>query len=266
MDFSEKLRVKEFYDSISCSYDEQLKDGIIANIIRKTFQNKLLNNFKPGSKLLELGCGTGTDSVFLAKHGIYVSANDISPGMIHVALEKIRSEELNSHLKVCVKDSEEAIINSKIIYDGVISNFDCVNYLDISALSTNLLKITGECATIQFTLLNKKCLWEFVYYLLKLQPLKALRYFKNREKFLFNILDLKSPGEIIRNFSPDFRIKKITGIGLLIPPDGLKGLQKRFPGFFGRLEKLDMLLASVIPFCNFCDHYIIEMEKVNMPG
>jgi len=50
----------------------------------------------PGTRILEIGCGTGTLAVMAAKKGAYVTGFDVSAGMLDVAREKVRTEGLDS--------------------------------------------------------------------------------------------------------------------------------------------------------------------------
>lgn len=51
----------------------------------------------PKGTLLDLGCGTGADAVFLAQHGFDVTAVDFSP----TALERARTRAQNAATNVC---------------------------------------------------------------------------------------------------------------------------------------------------------------------
>jgi ubiquinone/menaquinone biosynthesis C-methylase UbiE len=50
-------------------------------------------------EILDLGCGTGKHSIFLAKRGFSVYAIDISPAGIEIAKKKSESQGLNIHFK-----------------------------------------------------------------------------------------------------------------------------------------------------------------------
>jgi methyl halide transferase len=63
------------------------------------------NPLKPGSNVLELGCGTGTDSIYLARKGFNVVGIDFSPSAIKEAEEKAREEHLEEHCHFYLKDA-----------------------------------------------------------------------------------------------------------------------------------------------------------------
>jgi len=74
----------------------------------------------PPQKILDIGCGTGWTSRFLAKRGYDVIGIDISPDMIKYANMK-KSEEKIKNLKFFVSDYEN------ITFDN---EFDCVIFFD----------------------------------------------------------------------------------------------------------------------------------------
>ena len=65
--------------------------------IRKAARDFKASNYK---KILDLGCGTGKHSIFLAKQGFLVYATDMSPAGIDIAKKKAESQGLkNIHFK-----------------------------------------------------------------------------------------------------------------------------------------------------------------------
>jgi SAM-dependent methyltransferase len=72
---------------------------------------------RPGDHLLELGCGDGALSCFLAGKGFIVTGIDISPGMIEEAKQRAVREGVSVRFEVADGDSFEVAEP----YDGVIS-------------------------------------------------------------------------------------------------------------------------------------------------
>ena len=63
-------------------------------------------------------------------------------------------------------------------YDGAVSNFNGFNYISEPAdFAASLSKVLKPKSTVIFTVLNRKCGWEFIYYMLKLHPKKHLDLF-----------------------------------------------------------------------------------------
>lgn len=84
------MSIQKSYDDWSESYDtdENLTRDLDQKVIRKALANLL---FKA---ILEIGCGTGKNTVFLAHIGEVVHAVDFSEGMIEKAKEKVKAENV----------------------------------------------------------------------------------------------------------------------------------------------------------------------------
>src|SRR4051812_23136504 len=72
---------------------------------------------RPGDRVLELGCGDGTLSCFLASEGFDVTGIDISPGMIEEAKRRAERESVSARFEVADGDSFEA----REPFDAVVS-------------------------------------------------------------------------------------------------------------------------------------------------
>ncbi len=113
------------YNNFSYVYDYFMDnipyDNWIQNIL-KIFNN---NKFKPKT-IVDLGCGTGTIALSLAKKGFHLTGIDLSQSMINVANEKI-----NDNLKSNVSFKKGNIINFtlKENVDCMISTCDSFNYI-----------------------------------------------------------------------------------------------------------------------------------------
>lgn len=51
--------------------------------------DRVRSHLKPGDRVLEVGCGTGTTALKLADAVAHLTASDLSPGMIAIAKEKL---------------------------------------------------------------------------------------------------------------------------------------------------------------------------------
>ena len=93
------------------------------------FMHKLLQHYAPGSNsLLELGCGTGTHALLLAKAGYRVHGVDFSAEMLQQATER-RSQmptEVASKLTFSSGDVRTVHVNRQ--FDAVCSLFHVISY------------------------------------------------------------------------------------------------------------------------------------------
>ena len=67
------------YTTIASDYDRLVEGDAW---MRQVLWDRYLQLFPAGERVLDVGCGTGADAIFLAQQGRLVTGIDISPGMI----------------------------------------------------------------------------------------------------------------------------------------------------------------------------------------
>ncbi|MCM3764752.1 bifunctional 2-polyprenyl-6-hydroxyphenol methylase/3-demethylubiquinol 3-O-methyltransferase UbiG [Neobacillus niacini] len=117
-------------------YNERLQD------LKLPHPNPRLQNaatYLTGGKALDLACGLGANSMFLAGLNYQVEAVDISDIAVHYLRELAVKKNLNIHARVC--DLTREIICEKNTFDLVVITY----YLDRLLLSTvkDLIKAKG---------------------------------------------------------------------------------------------------------------------------
>lgn len=108
-------------------YDLLYRDKDYAGEVQ--FVHKLLQNYAPSTKsILELGCGTGSHAVLLAKQGYQVHGVDLSADMLKRASDRLSHlpTELASRLEFSQGDIRNIRINKQ--FDAVISLFHVISY------------------------------------------------------------------------------------------------------------------------------------------
>ncbi|MBI5671403.1 MAG: class I SAM-dependent methyltransferase [Chloroflexi bacterium] len=76
------------FDPLAPTYDSDFTDTAIGRYLRGRVQARLTQHFKAGDHVLELGCGTGEDALWLAGRGVSVLATDTSAAMLDITLAK----------------------------------------------------------------------------------------------------------------------------------------------------------------------------------
>ncbi|MCI0716611.1 MAG: class I SAM-dependent methyltransferase [Chlorobi bacterium] len=265
IDFLQKT--KEAFDNTAAGFDEDDFKNPVLQWMRSVVYGIYLDNFRKGNRLLELNSGTGIDAVFLAKNGIKVYATDISPKMLEILEAKIQSNGLKSEIKYAVKSFDEIREIQEDNFDGVISNFgglNCIN--DFSKLSKDLYAKLKPGGKIIAAVINKYCLWEIFFYLLKLKPKTAFRRLGKKgidanlnggkvRTFYF------TPKQFARFFKGGFKTEKIYSHGCFTPPPYLTGFYKGLKLITKILMKIDELTKGLFPFNRLGDHFIIIMNK-----
>ncbi|MFN8472662.1 MAG: class I SAM-dependent methyltransferase [Anaerolineae bacterium] len=76
------------FDAAAATYDATFTETRLGRWLRDAVHAHLAALFPPGSRVLELGCGTGEDAVWLAQQEVNVVATDASTRMVEIARQK----------------------------------------------------------------------------------------------------------------------------------------------------------------------------------
>lgn len=96
------------------------------------FAQKLIEKYSI-SKILELGCGQGRDSIFFANLGCHVTATDISENAINF-VKQIKKEQGLENLELFVHDTLNPLNPKSANFDLVYCNL-ALQFFDINQLS-----------------------------------------------------------------------------------------------------------------------------------
>jgi len=113
-----RLEIKMDYDGLASFYDSFIDPDVYDEYI------KLINQYTTIGTVLDIGCGTGTLSIELAKAGYEVVATDLSEDMLNVV--SYRAEEENLTLEIAMYDLLDPI---DFLFDNIIASMDVINHL-----------------------------------------------------------------------------------------------------------------------------------------
>jgi demethylmenaquinone methyltransferase/2-methoxy-6-polyprenyl-1,4-benzoquinol methylase len=101
------------------SYDQRMDKVSSGRVL--ALKQAVAREVPPGSRVLEIGCGTGELAGLLCGRGARVEGFDRSPAMIEVARERIEAEKLDGQLMVREMGVEEMDRLPEGTYDAVVS-------------------------------------------------------------------------------------------------------------------------------------------------
>lgn len=222
--------------------------------------------FQAGQHVLELGCGTGEDALWLAGHGVRVLATDAAPAMLAITSRKAAGLPVETHHYDMNADAA-APTPPDAAYDGVFSNFGAVNCVeDRARLARQLADCVKPGGAVVLVVMGRWCAWEIGWHMTHLQPGVALRRLR-RAGQAAHVGDGQtvtvwyiSPGELKREFAPYFQHERTVGIGALLPPSYLAHLVERHPRTFARLARWDARYGVHLP--GLSDHYLMRLRRV----
>lgn len=261
------------FDAIAQTYDSTFTDSPIGRAQRSAVWQELEQVFHPGDHVLEIGCGTGVDACFLAERGVSVLACDSSPQMIQVAAGRVRERKLqfsnaSVDLRVCAAE-ELAELHPSRAFDGAFSNFGALNCVqDLRAFARRLAAVIRPSGEVVLCLIGPCCLWEVVWFLLHGQAGRATRRFR-RNGSLVKIgesqvqVQYPTVAALKHAFAPEFRLRTLRAIGLLVPPSYAATWTDRHPAWLRFAAKVDTLLTRFPGLRALGDHVLLTLERTS---
>jgi SAM-dependent methyltransferase len=247
------------FDDKARGYDAEFTATALGSLLRARVWDRLSVVFAGRERLLELGCGTGEDAVWLARAGHRVVAVDASAEMIRIARQKALAtgcaERIEFH---CLPMEKLHELPCEGRFDGVVSNFGAVNCVaDIAALSRTLTELLEKDAPLLFVAMGRHVPWEWAWYLVKGDPRRAFRRLqKSGTKWRGITIHYPTPRELARALAPQFDTRRRSGLGFALPPSYAGAWLERSPGSFRVLAMIERVCSRFT--ANLADHFILE--------
>jgi SAM-dependent methyltransferase len=257
------------FDAVAAGYDAAFTDRLLGRWLRAAVWERLAAAFSPGSHVLELGCGTGEDAVWLARRNVHVTATDGSPAMLAVTEAKAARAGVADRLSLARLDlrSPRPPAPSFGPFDGAFSDFGALNCLaDRRPVAQKLAEWVRPGGRVALVLMGPLCGWEIAWHLGRGRPRSAFRRFRSGAPA--HVGDgatvpvwYPSPRRLRAELHPWFRHRETAAVGVLLPPSFLAELVERRARAFERLRRLERRIARRFPFPWLADHYVGVFER-----
>ena len=263
--------MQQAFDTVAEEYDASFTYSIIGKTQREnvwSYLEKTLSNHK-NLDVLELNCGTGEDALWFAKRGHTVLATDISEKMLEITKDKINEAGLFSTIQtkqIDIRKIDSAGIKEK--FDLIFSNFggmNCISFKEMEKLPSEIKKFLNPDGQIILVVMPAFCLWETIYFFLKLSFRKAFRRLsKDGTIAQFNGTEIRtfyfSPARIKKVYKENFEVITIKPIGFFIPPSYLDNFFSSRIKMFNNLKKLDRAVDGFSFIAGSSDHFLIHFQ------
>ena len=268
--------MKALFDAVAEKYDSEFTQSQIGKAQRKIvwdYLERILSE-KKELKILELNCGTGEDAIWFAKKGHLVTATDQSEKMLEVTKRKVLQFNLAEKIKtekIDLTQIEELNLIEK--YDLIFSNFggiNCISFENLSKLTSAFGRLLTPTGRLIMVIMPTFCLWEIIYFLLKLNMNNAFRRSSTRgTKFNINgaeiTIEYYTPTLVKKIFSRNFELVGLKPVGFFIPPSYLENFFSSKRRMFDFITKLESIVTDWTLLSNYSDHYLIDL-KLNING
>jgi SAM-dependent methyltransferase len=257
-------------------------DGVASDYDRSNAANPTLRGMRarawaavdpllaPGSRLLDLGCGSGRDAEHFAANGHHVTAIDWSPAMVAEARRQVRASGVSARVEVQHVGIHEidrlAPVDAR--FDACYSSFGPLNcVVDLETASRQIADRLRPGGLLIASVIGRICPWEIAVHVVRGQFRRAVVRFRR------GLVAVPLEGGTVwtryytpREFERIFAAAGLTRIslralGLLVPPPYLSAFAARHSRAMRLLQRIEDRTASW-PIVRDCgDHFLIVLRK-----
>ncbi len=256
------------FDGAAASYDRDFTTSAVGRWLRERVWRELAAAFPAPARLLELGCGSGEDAVWLARQGHEVTAVDASSAMLAVACAKAAAAGVAERIRFLPLDLAEAapeLAPPGAPFAGALADFGVVNCVaDRAALGRALAAWLAPGASLVVVVMNPLCAWELAWYGLQLRLPTALRRLRQGRAVAVPgggavRTWYPRPGRLARELAPCFVERGRRAVGVVVPPPYLDRLVAGRPRLLAALAAADEAVAGCTAWAG--DHYLLRLER-----
>jgi SAM-dependent methyltransferase len=253
------------FDAVAEQFDARYGSWQSVLAQRRVVRAALVRAFPPGAKLLEIGGGTGDDAAWLAGQGREVLLTDVSPAMVRIAAEKLRSLGLPRPLVASAETLGTIGGEVPAPLDGAFSNFAALNCVtDLTPVGRGLAPLVRPGGRVLLVIFGTCSPGEWIVQLLRGDPRAALRRV-SRGVIVARMGGRHFPvryhrgRDLVRAMAPAFRLTRRLGIGIFVPPSAAEPWISGHPRLLRSLERIDRLASR--PLAILGDHVLYEFER-----
>ncbi len=257
------------FDGLAGRYDAEFTDTAFGKALRKIVWSRLSAVFQSPQRILELGCGTGEDAIWLATQGMHVVATDASAAMLATAREKARRAGCLDRIEFqCIRMEDVGRSFKGLTFDGVFSNFGAVNCIgDLPLLATSMASLLPANGALVWVIMGRRVPWEWLWYLPRADLDRAFRRYRSGGVMWRGLrIHYPPPSEVLELLRAQFSVTRLSPLGVVLPPSYAANWLNRSPRVLSTMVRLESLASRSPTLASWSDHYMVEARRTSAPG
>ena len=245
------------FDAEARVYDEGFGRNPVGLVFRHVFQERLRALFPQHARVVDLGCGTGEDAVFLAARGVRIHALDVAPGMVESTRTKALERGLPTHALLAEVGAAEDVGRLGGPFDGAYSDFGALNCADLRRVGEGLAAVLRPGAPVLMSLMGPRPL---PHALKRLLTGRGERRGSADPRVSGTAVEARYPdvGEVQDLMGRAFVWRDVFALGLLLPDPSHEAWVREHPQVFGILAALEGSLRRWPVLRGWGDHVVLE--------
>ncbi len=241
------------FDSSAATYDDTFGTSPVGRLFRFRLAERVMSQTPPPARVLDVGCGTGEDALWLALQGYVVHGIDESSRMIEMAKAKaVRSA--SSATFQC--RSLQNLSQTDAKFDAVLSNFGALNCLSLATWTDIVPRLLRPAGRAFVVVMGRSPLPES----LRRGFTAANRGRTAQVRVGPGLLTVhyESAAAVKEALAKTARVDRVEAMGCLVPGPGFVRFARRHPTAVGVLAMGESLVRSAPFFKNRGDHTLFE--------
>ncbi len=255
------------YDAIAARYDAIPEENRINRYMRAASLARLRSAFPAGSRVLEIGCGTGDEALALAAAGVRVTALDASGEMVRVARAKAAERGLAdaaTFRQAAASDLPALADSLGGPFDGGYASFSLAYEADLRPVEAGLHSVLRPGATFLASLPSRVCAVELLLAIGSAHPAYAGRRLRpwHGHKVGDSLVAIRTytPRLLAEAMGRHFRLVGVEALPAIVPPPYMNRAYAKLGGLADAVERVDARVRSRSPFRYLGDHFLAELR------
>jgi SAM-dependent methyltransferase len=251
------------FDPLAAGYDATFTNTRIGRLLRDRVWSYVDPLVGPGTRVLELNCGTGEDAVHLAARGADVMATDIAAEMVAVTRRKADDRGVGERVVTAQVAIESLDVLAAEPFDLVLSNFGGLNCVaDPRPLGATLARLVRPGGIAVLVVMGPVVPWEWGWFLARRRPRDAVRRLRGSATWRGATIRYPTPRALRRAMAPHWTAVRAVPIGIALPPSYAESFVAHRPRLLARLDRAEGGLARLPGAAWLGDHYLMQLRRV----